>query len=212
MKKEELENEKKEEREKANKEASRNPYLAEQMRLANETSTAQHRDVLNKLSKEVKLLMRLDQPNVIKLHQVIETDSEMYIIMEFASGGELIDHIAAKGHLSEREGRKLFRELISAIDHCHLAGVIHRDLKLENLLLSADKSLRLSDFGLGRTVRTSDQYLNTFCGTPLYAGPELVSGIKYVGPSADVWYVPDRGWICCLSTLYLGPWVSCCSL
>lgn len=189
MKKEDLENEKKEERAKAEKEAKRNPYLAEQMRAAQVTSTAQHRTILDKLSKEVKLLMRLDHQNIIKLHQVIETDTEMYIIMEYASGGELIDYIAAKGHLSEKEGRRLFRELISTIDHCHLAGVVHRDLKLENLLLSADKSLRLSDFGLGRTVRTTDQYLNTFCGTPLYAGPELVSGIKYIGPAADVWYV-----------------------
>lgn len=189
MRKEELENEKKEEREKAKKEAQKNPFLAEQMRIAQESSTAQHRDVLGKLSKEVKLLMRLDHPNIIRLHQVIETETEMYIIMEYASGGELIDYIAAKGHLSEREGRVLFRQLISAIDHCHLAGVVHRDLKLENLLLSSDKSLRLSDFGLGRTIRTTDQYLNTFCGTPLYAGPELVSGIKYIGPSADVWFV-----------------------
>jgi 5'-AMP-activated protein kinase catalytic alpha subunit len=187
MRKEELENEKKEEREKERKEAQRNPYLAEQMRVAAESSTAQNKDILGKLSKEVKLLMRLDHPNIIKLHQVIETDAEMYIIMEYASGGELIDYIAAKGHLSEREGRKLFRQLISAIDHCHMAGVVHRDLKLENLLLSSDKNLRLSDFGLGRTIRTTDQYLNTFCGTPLYAGPELVSGIKYIGPAADIW-------------------------
>lgn len=112
--------------------------------------------MLSKLSKEVKLLMRLDHPNVIKLHQVIDTEAELYIIMEYASGGELIDYIAAKGQLSEREGRKFFRQLISAIDHCHLAGVIHRDLKLENMLLSADKNLMLSDFGLGRSINGYD--------------------------------------------------------
>ncbi|KAI3654153.1 hypothetical protein MP228_000872 [Amoeboaphelidium protococcarum] len=143
--------------------------------------------VLNKLSKEVKLLMRLDHPNIIKLHQVIDTEGELYIIMDYASGGELIDYIAAKGNLSEKEGRKFFRQLVSAIDHCHLAGVVHRDLKLENMLLSDSKDLLLSDFGLGRSIDGFNQYLNTFCGTPLYAGPELVSGIKYIGPSADIW-------------------------
>jgi serine/threonine protein kinase len=131
--------------------------------------------------------MRLDHPNIIRLYQVIDTAEELYIIMDYASGGELIDYIAAKGSLSEKEGRKFFRQLISAIDHCHLAGVIHRDLKLENMLLDENKNLVLSDFGLGRSLQTSDQVCNTFCGTPLYASPELVSGIKYVGPPADIW-------------------------
>jgi serine/threonine protein kinase len=143
---------------------------------------------LSSLSKEVRLLMRLDHPNVIKLHQVIDTPQELYIVMEYASGGELIDYIAARGFLQEKEGRRLFRQLVSAMDHCHLAGVIHRDLKLENMLLSTDKNLLLSDFGLGRTINGGSHYLNTFCGTPLYAAPELVSGIKYIGPSADIWY------------------------
>jgi 5'-AMP-activated protein kinase catalytic alpha subunit len=125
---------------------------------------------LNNLSKEVKLLIRLDHPNVIKLHQVIDTDTDLYIVMEYVSGGELVDYIAAKGCLSEKESCRIFRQLISAIDHCHQAGVIHRDLKLENLLLTSDKNLKLSDYGLGRTVSGEDHYLNTFCGTPLYAG------------------------------------------
>lgn len=131
--------------------------------------------------------MRLEHPNIIRLYQVIDTLEEMYIIMEYAAGGELIDYIAAKGCLTENEGRKYFRDLIAAMDHCHLAGVVHRDLKLENMLLGDDKNLLLSDFGLGRSIFSTDQILNTFCGTPLYAGPELVSGIKYVGPTADIW-------------------------
>lgn len=76
---------------------------------------------LNRLSKEVKLLMRLDHPNIIRLHQVIDTEEELYIIMDYASGGELIDHIAAKSRLPEKEGRRIFRQLLSAIDHCHMA-------------------------------------------------------------------------------------------
>ena len=142
---------------------------------------------LPNLSKEVKLLMRLNHPNIIKLHQVIDTAQEVYIVMDYASGGELIDYIAAKGNLDEKEGRRLYRQILSALDHCHLAGVVHRDLKLENLLLSSEKNIILSDFGLGRMISGRDQYLDTFCGTPLYAAPELVSGIKYYGPTADIW-------------------------
>jgi 5'-AMP-activated protein kinase, catalytic alpha subunit len=86
---------------------------------------------LNRLSKEVKLLMKLDHPNIIKLHQVIDTESELYIIMDYASGGELIDYIASKGRLPEKEGRRLFRQLLSAIDHCHLAYA--KSFQIDNL-------------------------------------------------------------------------------
>lgn len=104
-----------------------------QERLNNDSTKVSSSDAklfLSSLSKEVKLLMRLEHPNIIKLHQVIDTEAELFIIMEYASEGELIDYIAAKGFLSERECRKFFRQLISALDHCHQAGVIHRDLKL----------------------------------------------------------------------------------
>jgi len=142
--------------------------------------------LVSNLTKEVRLLMRLDHPNVIKMYQVFDTDAELCIVMEHAKG-ELIDYIAATGSLSEREARKYFRQLISALQHCHAAGVVHRDLKLENLLLSHEKNLLLSDFGLGRTILSSEQTLGTFCGTPLYAAPELVSATRYSGPPVDVW-------------------------
>lgn len=144
--------------------------------------------LVQRLSAEVQLLMRLDHPNIIRLYQVLESEDECYVIMEHASGGELIDYIAAKKYLSEKEARKFFRQIISAVDHCHAAHVVHRDLKLENLLLSADKNLLISDFGLGRTFSTHvDDYMKTFCGTPNYAAVELISGIPYIGMKADVW-------------------------
>jgi 5'-AMP-activated protein kinase catalytic alpha subunit len=72
---------------------------------------------------------------------------------EYAKGGELIEYIASRDHLAEKEARRFFRQIISAIDHCHLANVVHRDLKLENLLLNGERNILLSDFGLGRTFR-----------------------------------------------------------
>ncbi|KNE64032.1 CAMK/CAMKL protein kinase [Allomyces macrogynus ATCC 38327] len=144
--------------------------------------------LMDSLYAEVKLLMRLSHPNIIGLFQVIDTEDECFIIMEYAPGGELIDYIAAKDHLSEREARRFFRQIISAMDHCHQANVVHRDLKLENLLLSGSRDILITDFGLGRTFRSnSDELMMTFCGTPNYAAVELISFKPYQGVQTDIW-------------------------
>lgn len=141
-----------------------------------------------RLQNEVQLMMRLDHPNIIKIYQVIESEDETLIVMEYAPGGELIDYILTKKHLNETEARKFFRQIISAIDHCHMANVVHRDLKLENLLLSKDKNILITDFGLGRTFDgATKDYMTTFCGTPNYAAVELISGIPYIGVKSDIW-------------------------
>lgn len=143
---------------------------------------------IKELQTEVQLLMRLDHPNIIKIFEVLDTEDECYVIMEYASGGELVDFIAARGNLPEKEARRFFRQIISAVDHCHLADVVHRDLKLENMLLSSQRNILISDFGLGRTIkRDTDEYLKTFCGTPNYAAVELISGIPYLGTKSDIW-------------------------
>ena len=94
---------------------------------------------------------------------LVLTKTNFIRIREYAKGGELVDYIAARDHLSEKEARKFFRQIISAIDHCHLASVVHRDLKLDNLLLNADKNVLLSDFGLGRTFNPdAKEYMKVF--------------------------------------------------
>ncbi|TPX49464.1 hypothetical protein SeMB42_g01578 [Synchytrium endobioticum] len=119
--------------------------------------------------------------------EVLDTQDECFVVMEYASGGELVDLIAAKHHLSEKDARFYFRQLITAMDHCHRANVVHRDLKLENILLDGNKNILVSDFGLGRTFTDSLQLLNTFCGTPNYAAVELITGTPYVGSRSDIW-------------------------
>ena len=85
---------------------------------------------------------------------------------EYAKGGELIEYIASRDHLAEKEARRFFRQIISAIDHCHLANVVHRDLKLENLLLNGERNILLSDFGLGRTFRDDlEEYMKVYIRT-----------------------------------------------
>jgi serine/threonine protein kinase len=135
--------------------------------------------------------MRLNHPNIIKVYQVLDSEDECLIVMDYASGGEMVEYAAKDNFLTEEEGRKYFRQLISAIDHFHLASVVHRDLKLENILLSQDKNLLITDFGLGRTFEESSDseadVMSTFCGTPNYAAFELVSGIPYDGVKTDIW-------------------------
>ncbi|KAJ3270134.1 Map microtubule affinity-regulating kinase [Terramyces sp. JEL0728] len=139
-----------------------------------------------KFQEEVLLLMRFDHPNIIKTYKIIDSEEEAYIIMEYASGGELMDYVVSKKHLEEVEARKLFRQLVSAVDYCHESKVVHRDLKLENILLNEAGSVLVSDFGLGRTFNPGER-LKTFCGTPTHAAPEMVTGQKYNGAKIDIW-------------------------
>lgn len=106
--------------------------------------------------------------------------------MEYASGGEVFDYLVAHGRMKEKEARQKFRQIVSAVQYCHQKGIIHRDLKAENLLLDADMNMKLADFGFSNEF-TSGTKLDTFCGSPPYAAPELFQGKKYDGPEVDVW-------------------------
>uniref|UniRef100_A0A3Q3WQ72 non-specific serine/threonine protein kinase n=1 Tax=Mola mola TaxID=94237 RepID=A0A3Q3WQ72_MOLML len=103
------------------------------------------------------------------------------IVMEYASRGELYDYIQERRRLPETEARGIFRQIISAVHYCHKNGVVHRDLKLENILLDQDMNVKLADFGLSNRFQR-DSLLQTYCGSPLYAAPEIVKGLPYQGP------------------------------
>lgn len=108
--------------------------------------------------------------------------------MEHASGGELLQYIrnAEKHRLTERESRRLFRQIVSAVDYCHQHSLIHRDIKPENILLDANGDIKIIDFGFSRDFKP-DVPLDSFIGSPHYAAPELLRGIKYSGPEVDIW-------------------------
>ncbi|XP_041674660.1 serine/threonine-protein kinase MARK2-like isoform X2 [Drosophila eugracilis] len=139
-----------------------------------------------KLYREVKIMKLLNHPNIVKLFQVIESERTLYLVMEYASGGELFDHLVKNGKMSEKDARVLFRQLVSAIQYCHGKSVVHRDLKAENLLLDQKMNIKIADFGFSTTF-DRDAQLETFCGSPPYAAPELFRGKKYTGPEVDSW-------------------------
>ncbi|XP_029111441.1 MAP/microtubule affinity-regulating kinase 4 isoform X3 [Scleropages formosus] len=141
---------------------------------------------LQKLFREVRIMKGLKHPNIVQLFEVIETEKTLYLIMEYASGGEVFDYLVSHGRMKEKEARAKFRQIVSAVHYCHQKNIVHRDLKAENLLLDADSNIKIADFGFSNEF-TLGSKLDTFCGSPPYAAPELFQGKKYDGPEVDIW-------------------------
>ncbi|XP_067303450.1 NUAK family SNF1-like kinase 1 isoform X2 [Pseudorasbora parva] len=138
------------------------------------------------IQREIEITASLTHPNIIRLYEVFESRERIVMVMEYASGGELYEYIQEKQRLSEDEARHFFKQITSAVHYCHKNGVVHRDLKLENILLDKDLNVKLADFGLSNRYMRG-RCLDTFCGSPLYASPEIVNGLPYHGPEVDCW-------------------------
>jgi len=139
--------------------------------------------------REVAAMRRLQHhPNVLKIHEVMATKSKIYLVMEYASGGELFAKVLRRGRLTESAARRYFQQLVSALHFCHQNGVAHRDVKPQNLLLDQNGNLKVSDFGLSALPeQLKDGLLHTACGTPAYTAPEVVCRRGYDGAKADAW-------------------------
>nr|XP_043885626.1 serine/threonine-protein kinase BRSK2-like isoform X10 [Solea senegalensis] len=142
--------------------------------------------VLMKVEREIAILKLIEHPHVLKLHDVYENKKYLYLVLEHVSGGELFDYLVKKGRLTPKEARKFFRQIISALDFCHSHSICHRDLKPENLLLDEKNNIRIADFGMA-SLQVGDNLLETSCGSPHYACPEVIRGEKYDGRKADAW-------------------------
>ncbi|KAK7499798.1 hypothetical protein BaRGS_00008889, partial [Batillaria attramentaria] len=193
-------------------------------------------DNLKKIFREIQIMKLLRHPHIIRLYQVMETDRMLYLVTEYASGGEIfgvpgefcsrfsavksltsqksssacsgigaaggslmqsyrstvqermsrMNHLVAHGRMNEREARRKFRQIVSAVAYCHSRHVVHRDLKAENLLLDANLNIKIADFGFSNFF-TPNTPLKTWCGSPPYAAPELFEGKEYSAPKVDVW-------------------------
>jgi len=143
-------------------------------------------DVVGKIKREIQNLKLFSHPHIIKLYQVMSTPTEIFMVMEYVSGGELFDYIVKHGKLKEDDARRFFQQIISGVDYCHRHNVVHRDLKPENLLLDHTLSVKIADFGLSNMMQDGE-FLRTSCGSPNYAAPEVISGKLYAGPEVDIW-------------------------
>ncbi|XP_031564487.1 testis-specific serine/threonine-protein kinase 3-like [Actinia tenebrosa] len=151
------------------------------------------RSVNKFLRREVEALRKVDHENVICLLEVMESEHRFYIIMELAHNGDMLKLLQERGKLTENEARIMFRKVVKGILHCHEKGIAHRDLKLENILLSNKNEPIISDFGFARYVGGKNEACQTrsrsctFCGSYAYAAPEILQGIPYDATCSDVW-------------------------
>ena len=138
-----------------------------------------------RIEKEINIQKKLHHQNIVQQYAIIETDSTIYIISEYCSGGELFDYIVSKRKLYEVEACRIYQQLISGLEYLHKQRICHRDLKPENLLFDSKHNLKIADFGLSNDYHKGK--LSTPCGSPCYAAPEMVTGRKYGGTSVDIW-------------------------
>lgn len=141
---------------------------------------------LGRIRREIEIMSTLGHPHIISVYEVFENSDKIILVMEYASGGELYDYINRKNGLSTSEARRFFRQIVSAVHYLHMHNIVHRDLKLENIVLDKNGNVKIADFGLSN-IYADDHMLNTFCGSPLYASPEIVNGQPYSGPEVDCW-------------------------
>mmetsp|Transcript_8467 Transcript_8467/g.16138 ORF Transcript_8467/g.16138 Transcript_8467/m.16138 type:complete len:366 (+) Transcript_8467:26-1123(+) len=157
------------------------------VKIVNKATIADVEDV-ERVFRETFILTTLKHPNIIKLQEVFDTPDAIMLAMEYAGGGELNDILEAKpgGLFSEVEAHSMFKQIVAGVEYCHRAKIIHRDLKLENILLDSDGNVKIADFGLSNTIKFG-QKMTSFCGTPAYTSPEQIECKDYVGSAADVW-------------------------
>eukprot|EP01129_Flabellula_baltica_P017017 TRINITY_DN929_c0_g2_i3.p1 TRINITY_DN929_c0_g2~~TRINITY_DN929_c0_g2_i3.p1 ORF type:complete len:392 (+),score=74.25 TRINITY_DN929_c0_g2_i3:579-1754(+) len=147
------------------------------------------RSDLKKLQREIEIMSKLDSEHIIKFHDTFFDSEHMFIILELAKS-ELFDFVVERDHLTEDQTRNIIKQLLKGVDHMHKKGVAHRDLKLENILITSNDeenpTIKISDFGLSKEF--SKTQLLTACGTPEYVAPEVLLSKPY-DQSADIWSI-----------------------
>ena len=143
---------------------------------------------VERVAREIHILKIVRHPTIVQLYEIIETDKELYLIMEYARGGELFEYIVNRKRVREKDAAKFLHQILSGVEYLHNLGICHRDLKPENLLMDDFNNIKIVDFGLSNTFKDGVA-LTTACGSPCYAAPEMVAGQKYNGVKADMWSV-----------------------
>ena len=150
-------------------------------------SIIQDEKTRRKVFQEVYVMKKVNHPNVIKLLEVFESNRHLMIVLEYAGGGDLLQLVKSRGYLSETEGKHVFSQVIDAVKACHVKNIIHRDVKLDNLLITTDFTcIKLCDFGVGRSVKPGEKIFDQ-CGTPAYLAPEIVADRGYDPFYVDIW-------------------------
>ncbi|WFD25142.1 non-specific serine/threonine protein kinase [Malassezia nana] len=157
-----------------------------------EMNAALSRAASKDASKEVRIVregslqMLLLHPYICRMREMIVHTNHYYMVFEHINGGQMLDYIISHGRLRERSARSFARQIGSALQYCHANNIVHRDLKIENILISKSGNIKIIDFGLSNLFSPKG-HLNTFCGSLYFAAPELLNARVYTGPEVDVW-------------------------
>lgn len=139
------------------------------------------------LAREIHHHRQFLHPHIARLYEVIVTESLVWLVLEWCPGDELYNHLLEHGRMEETKVQKIFTQLVGAVSYVHSKSCVHRDLKLENILLDKHGNVKLVDFGFTREYQGTTSYLQTWCGTVCYSAPEMLKGEKYAGEKVDVW-------------------------
>ncbi|KAF2788996.1 serine/threonine protein kinase-like protein Kin1 [Melanomma pulvis-pyrius CBS 109.77] len=137
-------------------------------------------------AREAAIVSLLNHPYICGMRDVVRTNYHWYMLFEYVNGGQMLDYIISHGRLKEKQARKFARQIASALDYCHRNSIVHRDLKIENILISKTGDIKIIDFGLSNLFSPRN-LLKTFCGSLYFAAPELLQAKQYTGPEVDVW-------------------------
>lgn len=151
------------------------------------------------VKREVEILSSINHPHVVRLIEVLKTESHMFLVCEFIDGGDLFDRIISTERLGEADARHYFKQIAEAVEACHHKGIVHRDIKAENILLTSENSIKVADFGLSRMFETAStaELCNTFCGTANYSSSEIINSEAYDGRAVDSWSLGVLLYIMC---------------
>jgi serine/threonine protein kinase len=148
-------------------------------------------ELIKKVLRECDIMASVAHANVVRFLGKHHTEESLYLVLELVTGGELFDYLLKTGRQTEEQALKFFRQLIDAVHYCHERNVCHRDIKPENLLLDDALNVKVADFGYAQWMRHASDgsggWVDTSCGSPHYASPEVIHGDRYVGKQADVW-------------------------
>ena len=130
------------------------------------------------LPRELSIIKNLQHPHIIHVYEVLDMGDKVFVVMDIATGGDLLGYIKARGFVKENLSKKIFLQLLQAVKHCHGNGVLHRDLKCENILFDEGNNVKITDFGFAKSFNKSD-LCKTFCGSAAYAAYEILKGNKF---------------------------------
>ena len=142
------------------------------------------------IEREISILKKLNHYNTIKLYNIIQNENFIFLIQEYVPNGELLNFLENPENMNLTESQlcKIYQQIISGLEYLHEVGIAHRDLKLENILLNYKKDIKIIDFGLSNEYnKENEELLQSSCGSPCYAAPEMIKGLQYHGLDTDIW-------------------------